>query len=188
MPAVGDLLTAADKGYRWRRGADGRYELTRAVIGRVTITNYDPRNIDRGPEARPERAQRRRTRRTSSWSTSNPGHPKGRLPAVRRRQTAQPQRHTVIRRRRHRHRPATTTSDNDPRIGEVARNPRRAHAVEVTDDAPKRRKSRMPCTMAATMRSGRLPGIARRLTVLYQLFHLTVKDVSVTGVPMTISK
>lgn len=51
LPSAGDWLQAVEKGFRWRRvGADTEYELTRAVVGRVAITNYDPRTL--GPAER----------------------------------------------------------------------------------------------------------------------------------------
>ncbi len=75
----------------------------------------------------------------------------------------------------------------DPRTGEVARNPRRALAVEVTDDAP-------AGGVSHAVYNGRYYAVGptawdrEAFTVLYQLFQMTVTDVSVTGVPITISK
>ncbi|MCH6590439.1 MAG: hypothetical protein IH806_08045, partial [Proteobacteria bacterium] len=75
----------------------------------------------------------------------------------------------------------------DPRTGEVARNPRRTLAVEVTDDAP-------AAGVSHAVYNGRYYAVGptawdrEAFTVLYQLFQMTVTDVSVTGVPITISK
>ncbi|MFQ5895636.1 MAG: hypothetical protein ACE5JJ_07460, partial [Nitrospinota bacterium] len=45
-PSAGDLIDAQEKGYRWRRvDEDGTYELTKSTIGRVLVSNYDPRAL-----------------------------------------------------------------------------------------------------------------------------------------------
>jgi transcriptional regulator with XRE-family HTH domain len=43
-PSTADLANALEKGYRWHEiGSGNIYELTKPSIGRVAITNYDPR-------------------------------------------------------------------------------------------------------------------------------------------------
>jgi len=127
-------LTAADKGYRWRRGADGRYELTRAVAGRVVITNYDPRTLSED--------KRRALNERAAANPENfilvdvdPGHPGGDYPlfgAVKLRSLNVMLSFVAAGIDKAREYDVA----KDPRTGEVARNPRRALAVEVTDDAP----------------------------------------------------
>lgn len=185
LPAVGDLMTAADKGYRWRRGADGRYELTRAVAGRVVITNYDPRTLSED--------KRRALNERAAANPKNfilvdvdPGHPGGDYPlfgAVKLRSLNVMLSFVAAGIDKAREYDVA----KDPRTGEVARNPRRALAVEVTDDAP-------AAGVSHAVYNGRYYAVGptawdrAAFTVLYQLFQMTVTDVSVTGVPITISK
>jgi hypothetical protein len=75
----------------------------------------------------------------------------------------------------------------DPRTGDSGPNPRRALSIEVTDQAP-------PSLTSYVRYANRYYSVAdtpwdrQAFTLLYQLFQMTVTDVSGVGVPITISK
>ncbi|MFQ5897014.1 MAG: hypothetical protein ACE5JN_02030 [Candidatus Methylomirabilia bacterium] len=186
-PSAGELMSAVEKGYRWRRLADdGTYELTRLTTGRVTVTNYDPRTLTN--------AERQALNARAAANPSNfvlvdvrPGHPGGDFPifgGIKLRSL-----YTVL---------AFVAGgisetpeydvEKDPRTGEVGRNPRQALAIMVTDSPPAERIPRI-------LYSGRYYSVGdtgwdrETFTLLYQLFQMTVTDVSKIGAPaITISK
>jgi hypothetical protein len=43
QPSTGDIVSALDGGLAWKQNADGTFTLSRAIRGRVLISNYDPR-------------------------------------------------------------------------------------------------------------------------------------------------
>jgi hypothetical protein len=75
----------------------------------------------------------------------------------------------------------------DPRTGDSGPNPRRALGIEVADQAP-------PGMLPHARYGNRYYSVAdtpwdrQAFTLLYQLFQMTVTDVSGVGVPITISK
>jgi hypothetical protein len=75
----------------------------------------------------------------------------------------------------------------DPRTGDSGPNPRRALGIEVVDQAP-------PGLTPSIRYANRYYVVAdspwdrQAFTLLYQLFQMTVTDVSGVGVPITISK
>ena len=185
-PSAGEIIGALEKGYQWRRvGEDMEYELTRTVAGRIAITNYDLRTLSN--------AERRALNARASANAGNfalvdirPGHPGGDFPlfgAIKLRSLnviitflaagiSRSPEYDVAK---------------DPRTGPIARNPRRTLAIEETDTRP----------VDAALRfsyAGRyywLPNTAwdrEAFSLLYQLFQMTVTDVSKVGVPVTISK
>lgn len=184
-PTAGDLMAAADKGYRWRQAADGTYALTRPVSGRIAITNYDPRTLsDDERRALDERAAA--NPKNFVLVDIAPGHPGGDFPlfgAFKLRSLnvmlsfiaagidAAPEYDVAP----------------DPHTGTMARNPRRTLAIAVSDTAPAAESS-------SVAYGGRYYAVGptawdrQAFTVLYQLFQMTVTDVSKTGVPITISK
>lgn len=184
-PAAGDLMAATDKGYRWHRAADGTYALTRTVAGRVAITNYDPRTLS---------AEKRRALNDRAAANPknfvlvdiDPARPGGDFPlfgGIKLRSLNvmlsfiaagidKAPEYDVAK---------------DPRTGPIARNPRRALAIEVVDDAPAAGGSSVAYD-GKYYAVGPTAWDREAFTVLYQLFQMTVTDVSATGVPITISK
>lgn len=179
-------MSALDKGYWWRReGADGTYALTRPVTGRVVITNYDPRRLS------DEQRQTLNLRATANPSNFilvdvRPGHPGGDFPlfgALKLRSL-----NVIL---------AFVAAginripeydvEKDPRTGEVVRNPRRTLAIEVME-------SPAPEGVPQAFYAGQYYSVGDTLwdreafILLYQLFQMTVTDVSKVGVPVTISK
>jgi hypothetical protein len=45
QPSTGDIVSALEGGFAWKQNSDGTFTLSRAVRGRVLISNYDPRNL-----------------------------------------------------------------------------------------------------------------------------------------------
>jgi len=184
-PAPGDLMAALDKGFSWRRDTDGTYALTRTVNGRVAITNYDPRALDEAA-----------IRALNGRAAANPGNfvlvdvrpdrPGGDLPlsgAFKLRSLNAILGFVAE---------GIDTAPEfdvppDAKTGPSGANPARALAVSVLDATP---DSDVP---TATF-EGRVyavddtPWDRQAFTLLYQLFQMTVTDVSAVGVPITISK
>jgi len=184
-PSPGDLMAALDKGFAWSRDADGTYALTRTVSGRVAITNYDPRTLD---EAAIRALNGRGAANPGNFVLVDirPGQPGGDLPlfgAFKLRSlnailgfvaegidTA----------------PEFDVAP-DANTGAAGANPPRALAVSVLDAAP------AGDAPHATF-EGRIYAVddtawdRQAFTLLYQLFQMTVTDVSAVGVPIIISK
>jgi hypothetical protein len=185
-PPADEIRNAVEKNYRWRRAAaPGIYDLEHRVAGRVAITNYDPRGL-----TDVERAE------LNAKAASNPGnfvlldirpgHPGGDWPlfgALKLRSfnqmldfvaegTGEVREYAVAK---------------DPRTGNVGLNPPQTLAIDIGESAP-------PEDFPNAQYRGRYYSVAntpwdrKAFGLLYQLFQVTVTDVSQVGVPITISK
>jgi hypothetical protein len=183
-PNAGDIQKALEKDWRWRP-VDNVYELERRVTGRVVITNYDPRTLS---DAERYALNSRAAENPGNFVLVDirPDHPGGDFPlfgALKLRSL-----NVIV---------SFVAADHggnrefdvtkDPRSGDSGPNPRRALGIEVTDQAP--------LGMLPNARyGGRYYSIAdtpwdrEAFRLLYQLFQMTVTDVSGIGVPITISK
>jgi len=185
-PPAEEIRSAMEKDYRWRQvPGTNVYELSRRVTGRVVITNYDPHAMTD--------AERAELNARASNNPANfvlidirPEHPGGDWPlfgALKLRSFnlmldfvadggSGPPEYDVVK---------------DPRTGEMAENPRRALAIEITESAPSAEVPR-------TGYGGRYYSVAdtawdrTAFRLLYQAFQMAVTDVSQVGVPITISK
>lgn len=184
-PSPGDLVGAREKGYSWRRiGDSNEYELSKAVKGRVAITNYDLKKLSN--------TERQKLNALASSNPSNfvlvdvrPGLPGGDLP--------------VFGALKLRSLNAILTFvasgiskapefdvEPDSRTGSVARNPARALAIDESVLKP------FGSALSAKYR-GKTYSVPKTewdleaFTMLHQLFQMTMTDVSV-GIPITISK
>jgi hypothetical protein len=181
-----DVQKALEKDFRWRPVAeDGVYALEHRVTGRVVITNYDPRTLSD--------AERQALNTRAGGNPGNfvlvdihPGHPGGDLPLF-----------GALKLRSFNRILSFVAADHggsreydvtkDPRTGDGGPNPRRALGIEVTDRAP-------PGVLPHARYGGRSYAVAdtpwdrQAFSLLYQLFQMTVTDVSGVGVPITISK
>jgi len=185
-PAASEIRDAAQKDYRWRHLAGtGVHELERRVTGRVAITNYDPRALtDAERSALNVRAAS--NPRSFVLVDIRPGHPGGDWPLF------------GAFKLRSMNRILDFVAEEggtareyevakDPRTGDAGRNPPQVLAVEIGESAP-------PPGLPYTHYRGRYYAVAntpwdrKAFVLLYQLFQMTVTDVSQVGVPITISK
>ena len=187
-PSTGDIVTAQDNGLTWRQNADGTFTLTRAVRGRILISNYDPLTLSD--------SERRRLNEIAAARPDNlvlidvradqPGGEISVFAALKLRSLFAmldfvakgielfPE----------------VPVEADPRSGDamaLVRNPRDTLAITVSDDRPDApdgwiRYQGRYYTLGDT-RWDRAAFI-----VLYELFQVTVTDVSRVGIPITIAK
>lgn len=186
-PSAGDLINAMEKGYRWRRVAeDGTYELRKGVVGRVLVSNYDPRALGN--------AERETLNALATSSPKNfvlvdirPDHPGGDYPlfgAIKLRSF-----NLVLQFLADEISKASEFDvKKDSRTGTVTRNPRRTLAIEIADGAP-------PPGVPQVLFAGRHYYVGNTLwdrqafVILYHLFQMTLTDVSGAAVPfITIGK
>jgi hypothetical protein len=185
-PPADEIRNAVEKHYRWRQGTGtGRYDLERWVAGRVVITNYDPRTLSD--------AERAALNARAASNPANfvlidirPEHPGGDWPlfgALKLRsfnrmldfvaESAGKLREYDV--------------AKDPRTGEVGVNPAQTLAIVISESAP-------PEDFPNALYRGRYYAVAdspwdrKAFGLLFQLFQVTVTDVSQVGVPITISK
>src|SRR5262249_11587946 len=177
---------AAEKNYRWRQveGVE-LYELERRVTGRVVITNYDPRTLS---DAERSTLNARAANNPGNFVLIDirPGHPGGDWPLF-----------GALKLRSLNHLLDFVAENDvevreydvtkDPRSGVSAPNPARTLAIEVSESPP-------AGDAPFAMYRGRYYTVGdshwdrRAFTVLYELFQMTVTDVSQVGLPITISK
>jgi hypothetical protein len=161
------------------------YELVRRVTGRVVITNYDPRTLS-AAERQALNARATANPRNFALVDVRPGHPGGELPlfgAIRLRSLNMI---LIFEAADHGGGHEFDVSP-DPRTGEIGPNPRRAPGIEIVTEAPgpdipHARYGDRYYAVADT------PWDRRAFTLLYQLFQMTVTDISGVGTPITISK
>jgi hypothetical protein len=185
-PTATEVQNAFEKDMRWRPAAgDGVYALERRAIGRVVITNYDPRTLsDAERQALNTRAGA--NPRNFVLIDIRLGHPGGDFPVF-----------GALKLRSFNGILSFVAADHgasreydvspDPRTGESGPNPRRTLGIEVTERAPPdlfpyAAFGRLYYSVADT------PWDRQAFSLLYQLFQMTVTDVSGVGVPITISK
>lgn len=185
-PSPSEIVAAAEKGYAWRQvGPDGTWELTRPVTGRVAVTNYDPRTLSH--------ADRQALNARASANPPNfvlvdirPSHAGGDFPlfgAIKLRSLNMVLSFVAAGISRL---PEFDVA-RDPRTAEVARNPRRTLGIDVGAGLA-------PAGTSSVRYGGRYYAVAdtswdrEAFTLLYQLFQMTVTDVSKAVVPITISK
>lgn len=185
-PSPGDVMAAIEQGARWERvGDDGTWALRRPIVGRVAVTNYDPRALSN--------SERAALNAVAAVNPSNfvlvdirPGHPGGEYPlfgGLKLRSLNMILGFVAAGIRR----APEFDVEKDARTGEVRRNPRRTLAIEVGAGAP-------PADVPRVAYRGRSYAVGdtdwdkEAFTILYQLFQMTVTDVSKVGVPITISK
>lgn len=186
-PSAGDLVGAREKGYSWRRVGEGNeYELTRAVSGRIAITNYDTRQLSN--------AERQALNALAAANPSNfvlvdirPGQAGGDWPIF-----------GALKLRSFNAILAFVAAgieripefdvEPDPRTEAISRNPTRALAIEKAFLRPGR------AALSAKYRGKtysvpNTPWDLEAFTLLHQLFQVTMTDISKVGVPsITISK
>ena len=184
QPSTGDIVSALGGGLAWKQNADGTFTLSRAMRGRILISNYDPRALSH--------AQRERLNDIASRSPDNfvlidvrPEYPGGDFPIF----------GTLKLRSLFAMLDFVGKSislfpefavDVDPRTAGEVRNPVRTLDIEVSDTAPPAGDSIRFQDRYYTIADTRWDRAA--FMVLYELFQVTVTDVSRIGIPITIAK
>lgn len=186
-PSTGDIVTALDNSLNWQQDGD-RFTLTRAVRGRILISNYDPLTLSD--------AERRRLNEIAAVRPDNlvlidirPEYPGGEFPifaALKLRSLFAMLDFVAKGIELFREFPV----EPDRRTGEAAalvRNPVRTLAVSVSEEKP-------AAPDGWILYQGRYYTIGNTrwdraaFLVLYELFQVTVTDVSRVGIPITIAK
>lgn len=186
-PSAKDVLSAVEKGYRWRFVEEtGTYDLTKQIAGRVAITNYDPRALsNRERETLNEKASK--NPKIFVFVDIRPGHPGGDFPfrgAIKLRSFNEILEFLAAGIEKN----PEFDVGADPRTGTVLRNPRETLDVGVANGSP-------PRPFLGVRFKGHdyfvldTPWDREAFTLLYNLYQMTVTDVSGVGVPIiTISK
>jgi hypothetical protein len=185
-PTAADIQNTAEKDLRWQPVAGGgRYALQRRVVGRVAITNYDPRALS-DAERQALNARAGENPGNFVFIDIRPNHPGGDFPlfgAIKLRSLNMILSFVAA---DHGARGEYDVS-NDPRTGDSGPNPPRALGIEIGEHVP---SGLIPYARFA----GRYYAVAntpwdhQAFSLLYQAFQMTVTDVSGVGVPITISK
>jgi hypothetical protein len=185
QPSTGDVVSAMAGGLAWHRNEDQTYTLSRPVRGRVLISNYDPRNLGN--------SERQRLNEIASRNADNfvlvdvrAEHPGGDFPVF-----------AALKLRslfamldfvgKSIELFPEVAVEADPRSVGAVRNPVRTLAIEVSDRAPEGSDRRIKF-------QGRYYSVGdsrwdrAAFMVLYELFQVTVTDVSRVGIPITIAK
>jgi hypothetical protein len=185
QPSTGDIVSALDGGLAWKQNADGTFTLSRAIRGRVLISNYDPRVLSD--------AEREGLNDVASKSPDNfvlvdvrPEYPGGDFPifgALKLRSLF-----TIL--------DFVSKSirlfpefavDPDPRTTGEVRNPLRTLDIEVSDAPPRAEEDSIRFQgRYYTIGDTRWDRMA--FMILYELFQVTLTDVSRIGIPITIAK
>jgi len=185
-PPADEVRNAAEKNYRWRQVQGvGLYELERRVTGRVVITNYDPRALS---DAERAALNARAANNPGNFVLIDvrPGYPGGDWPLF----------GALKLRSLNRLLDFVALSDvearefavtKDPRSGDAVPNPVRTLAIEVSDSAPSG-DSPFALYRGRYYSVADTPWDRKAFAVLYNLFQMTVTDVSQVGLPITISK
>lgn len=185
--SAADLMAAAEKGYRWRRvGGGSEYALTRTQSGRGAITNDDPRTLTD--------AERRALNALAAKSPENfilldirPDHPGGAFPLFGAFKLRSLNEIIDFLANGIARAPEFDVAP-DPRTGSVGRNPRRT--LSILESNEPRDKA-----ILSVSYGGNYYALAdtqwdyEAFRLFYQLFQMTVTDVSRMAVPsITISK
>jgi hypothetical protein len=187
QPSTGDIVTALGNSLTWRQTADG-FTLTRSVRGRILLSNYDPLTLND--------TERRRLNEIAMTKPDNfvlvdvraeqPGRDVPIFGALKLRSLFAMLDFVAKGIELFPEFPV----EADPRSGDalaLVRNPDRTLAVTVSDDEPN-------ATDGWIRYQGRYYAIGNTrwdraaFIVLYELFQVTVTDVSRVGIPITIAK
>ncbi|MDZ4732347.1 MAG: hypothetical protein SGJ16_02000 [Nitrospirota bacterium] len=188
------ILRALEKGYQWIQGPKGEVTLSRRVIGRIVITNYDPSTLT-NQERQQLALEAGKGPRNAILVDIQPGYPGGEYPMrgmfifrsfhsilqfLANGIAAVPEYHV----------------EKDPRTGEIARNPPWTISIEESDSRPPDAafavgyEDRWYSIRKAPRATGTIqPWNQVAFRVLSQLYQMTVTEVSRVPTPsITIAK
>jgi hypothetical protein len=181
-----DLTNALEKDYHWQQlGEDGTYELAKPTIGRITITNYDPKALTN--------SERQALNGLAAANPNNfilvdirPDHPGGEFPLfgkIKLRSMGEIAKFVASGIDKY----PEFDVEPDPRSGIVDPNP--GNTLTVLIDAPTKPGALKVSYGGHNYTIGNTSWDRQAFNLLYQLFQMTVTDVSGVGAPtITISK
>ena len=185
LPSTGDIISAFGGGLSWEQNADGTFTLSRSVRGRVLISNYDPRLLSN--------IEREKLNDLASKNPDNfvlidvrPDRPGGDFPVFGALKLRSLFAMLDFVGKSIRLFPEVAV-EPDPRTSGEVRNPVRTLDIQVSDQAP-------PVMDDSILFQGQYYTVADTrwdrgaFMVLYELFQVTVTDVSRIGIPITIAK
>ena len=185
QPSTGDIVSALGGGLAWEQNADGTFTLSRSVRGRVLISNYDPRLLSN--------IEREKLNDLASKNPDNfvlidvrPDRPGGDFPIFGALKLRSLFAMLDFVGKSIRLFPEVAV-EPDPRTSGEVRNPVRTLDIQVSDQAP-------PVMDDSILFQGQYYTVADTrwdrgaFMVLYELFQVTVTDVSRIGIPITIAK
>jgi hypothetical protein len=205
QPSTGDLVSALADGLTWKQNTDGTFTLSRAVRGRMLISNYDPRDLS---DTERERLNDIASRRPDNFVLIDvrPNYPGGDLPifgALKLRSlfamldfvgksiqlfpevAVDPDPRADVEVCGVAEEQPSPEARTGPRI--CVRNPVQTLAIQVSDSPP-------PANNPSIGFDGQYYTIGdtrwdrATFMILYELFQVTVTDVSRVGIPITIAK
>jgi hypothetical protein len=205
QPSTSDIVSALAGGLAWNQNSDGTFTLSRAVRGRVLISNYDPRNLSN--------IERERLNEIASSRPDNfvlidvrPNHPGGDFPifgTLKLRSlfamldfvgksihlfpefAVDPDPRTDVEVCGPADEQPLSEPRAEPRI--CVRNPVQTLAIQVSNSPPPTNNPSIGFDdQYYTIGDTRWDRAT--FVILYELFQVTVTDVSRVGIPITISK
>jgi hypothetical protein len=201
QPSTGDIVSALGGGLAWKQNADGTFTLSRSVRGRVLISNYDPRILS---DAKRERLNEIASRNPDNFVLVDvrPEYPGGDFPIFGALKLRSLFAMLDFAGKSIRLFPELAV-DPDPRMGieicdsvagssspeprTCVRNPVRTLDIEVSDVAPPPADQSIRFEdQYYTVADTRWDRAA--FMILYELFQVTVTDVSRIGIPITIAR
>ena len=185
QPSTGDIVSALGGGLAWKQNADNTFTLSRPVRGRILISNYDPRSLSN--------VEREKLNDIASENPDNfvlidvrPEHPGGDFPIFGALKLRSLFAMLDFVGKSIRLFPEFAV-DPDPRSTGDVRNPVRTLDIQVSDQPPRADDQSIDFEgQYYTVSDTRWDRAA--FMVLYELFQVTVTDVSRIGIPITIAK
>jgi hypothetical protein len=185
VPRAEDVNNGFHKGLRWSQKADGNYELTRLMAGRVVVTNYDPMFLSdkQGFELNEIIRKNPRGFVYLDIRPDGPGGDFAMRGAIKLRSMYQ----ILLFLARGINSVKEFDVAPDSRTGEVAYNPTSTLQINVTDTSPKDR-------LVSVYYDGHYYSVADTywdrgsFAILNVLFQTAVGEIENVGIPITISK
>ncbi len=186
-PSTGDITNALSNGLNWRENPDGTYSLLRRVRGRVLVSNYDPRNLS---DAERERLDRIASRNPDNFvlvdvRADGPG---GEIPifgALKLRSLFAML--DFVGKGIELFPEFAVAPRPSSGVVEERRNPRQTLAIQVREESPDSSDGWIHY-QGKYYAVGGSRWDQQAFMVLYELFQVTVTDVSRIGIPITIAK
>lgn len=188
QPSTSDIVTANSNSLTWTQNADGTYTLTRAVRGRVLLSNYDPLTLD---DAERQRLDAIATARPDNFVLIDvrDDQPGGEFPifAALKLRSLFAMLDFVAKGVGRFPEPKVAPDERTPTGDRVLVNPQQTLAISVVDAQPSRADGWIRY-------GGRYYTLGDErwdravFLVLYELFQVTMTDVSHVGIPITIAK